>query len=139
MSVQWRKQVLPAGVISYRGRDIRFTDSYLSGLVSAFKGRAVDCVPFVLFPDGAHTNDPQWFRGEVTGLEVVPDGLDALITVDDETSGVISADPGLGAAPQIIEDYRRADGEEFPAVVRHVLGTRKPMITGLRVWQRLTG
>jgi len=49
----WRKRILPVGSISYQGRTLNFTRSYLQGLVSAWQKRAYDSVPFQLGPGRA--------------------------------------------------------------------------------------
>ena len=41
----WRKRILPIGEISYQGRTLHFTRSYLAGLVRAWQDRAYDQVP----------------------------------------------------------------------------------------------
>ena len=132
----WRVQVLPLGKISYRDRELDFTREYLAGLIRAFDERAFEVVPFVLAGEnGEHTSDPARWRGEVRGLEMAPDGLDAVVAVTEDGGEALRRDPGLGAAPRIIESYRCADGRTFPAAIQHVLGTRHPVITGLRPWQ----
>ena len=132
----WRVQVLPLGKISYRDRELDFSREYLGDLVRAFDEGAFDVVPFVLaVANGLHTSDPARQRGEVRGLEMAPDGLDAVVAVTEEGGEVLRRDPGLGAAPRIVEGYRCADGRTFPAAIQHVLGTQHPMITGLRPWQ----
>lgn len=132
----WRVQVLPLGTISYRDRELDFTSEYLADLVRAFDDGAFDVVPFVLAgEDGQHTNDPARWRGEVRGLEMVPDGLDAVVAVTADGGEVLRRTPALRAAPRIIEDYRGTDGRTFPAVIQHILGTSHPVITGLRPWQ----
>ena len=132
----WRVQVLPLGKISYRDRELDFSREYLGDLVRAFDEGAFDVVPFVLADEsGEHTSDPARCRGEVIGLEMASDGLDAVVAVTGDGNEVLRRDPGLGAAPRIIEDYRRADGRTFPAAIQHVLRTQHPVIAGLRPWQ----
>lgn len=53
--------------------------------------------------DNAHTNDPARWRGEVCGLEVVSDGLDAVIDATPEGGEAIRTTPGLADAPRLIE------------------------------------
>jgi hypothetical protein len=133
----WRVQVLPAGTVSYKGRrTLDFTRGYREAIAEAFRAGAFDLVPFQLAEAGnAHTSDPARYRGEVTGLEVVEDGLDALIDATPEGDEAIRTTPGLAAAPRLIEDYRTSGGSTFPVVLQHVLGTTAPMITGLRGWR----
>ena len=132
----WRVQVLPHGKISYRDRELDFTSEYLADLIRAFDEDAFEVVPFVLAGQGGrYTSDPARWRGEVRGLELAPDRLDAVVTVTEDGADLLSDDPSLGAAPRIIEGYQRADGRSFAAAIQHVLGTRHPVITGLRPWQ----
>lgn len=135
----WRVQVLPSGPFTYKGsRTLDFTLGYREAIAGAFDGRAYDFVPFQLAEAGnAHTSDPARYRGEVCALEVVTDGLDALIAATPEGDEAIRTVPGLAAAPRLVEDYRTADGKAFPVALQHVLGTTAPMITGLRGWQEL--
>jgi hypothetical protein len=132
----WRKQLLPVGEIDYKGRKIAFTREYLGGLVKAFRDRAYDFVPFQL-ADAAntHTNDPERTRGQVTGLELTPDGLDVIVSTTPKGAAVLSENPALGISARIVEDYARSDGRHFPAAVQHVLGTLDPRIPGMRPWQ----
>jgi hypothetical protein len=133
----WRVQVLPLGPFSYRTRELDFTREYLEGIVAAFDGGAYDFVPFHLADSsGAGTSDPARYRGDVTALEVVSDGLDALIAATPEGDEAITTVPGPAAAPRLVENYRSSDGPAFPVAVQHVLGTTHPMITRLRPWKR---
>lgn len=134
----WRVQVLPLGTVSYGGRDLDFTREYLEHVVEAFDDGVFDCVPFQLAEaGGGHTSDPCRYRGDVRSLEVVADGLDAVIAATPEGDEAIRTAPGLAAAPRLIEGYRVADGRVFPVVLQHILGTARPVITGLRPWQML--
>jgi hypothetical protein len=133
----WRVQVLPFGAVDYRGISLDFTREYLEAIAEAFAA-ALDCVPFMLAEaDGAHTSDPDRYRGEIRSLEVVDDGLDAVIAATPEGDEAIRTTPGLAAAPRLIEGYRCADGRVFPVVMQHILGTTRPLITGLRSWREL--
>ena len=135
----WRVQVLPSGPFTYKGgRTLDFTREYLDDIAGAFGARALDFVPFQLAEsDNAHTSDPARYRGDVRALEVVSDGLDAVIEATPEGDEAIRTVPGLAAAPRLVEDYRATDGRAWPVVLHHVLGTTAPMITGLRGWQAL--
>jgi hypothetical protein len=134
----WRKQILPVGEISYKGRKIAFTPEYLAGLAKAFNARAFDQVPFQLAPgDNSHTNDPERFRGEVRGFEATDDGLDLILAATEDGDEVLRKNPALGVSARIVEDYHRADGAFFPAAIQHVLGTLDPRITGMRPWQAI--
>src|ERR1017187_10438196 len=132
----WRKQLLPLGEIAYKGRRIAFTREYLAGLVTAFRDKAYDVVPFQ-FADSAnsHSNAPEQRRGTVKDLELTDDGLDIIVAAGPEAAKHLTEYPDLGVSARITEDYDRADGKFFPAAIQHVLGTLDPRITGMRPWQ----
>jgi hypothetical protein len=128
----WRKQVLALGNVEWRGRTLSFTREYLAGLVSAFDARAFDFVPFQLAADVGYASlDPTLNAGEVIGLEVVPEGLDALIAV---SSAFAAEPPALDVAVRIIEQFACPDGRVFPAVISLVYGTGRS-IMNLRPWR----
>jgi hypothetical protein len=135
----WRVQVLPSGPVAYKGsRALDFTREYLDNIAEAFGARVFDFVPFQLAEnDNAHTSDPSRYRGEVRALEVVSDGLDAVIDATPEGDEAIRTSPDLAAAPRLVESYRTSCGRVFPVVLQHVLGTTAPMAAGLRGWQEL--
>lgn len=132
----FRKQVLRAGSINYKGRRLDFTPDYLDGLVQAFRDEAFDTVPLVFAPaDNAHTQDVDRIRGNVIGLERVGDRLDALVEFTDDRSAQLVRDhPKLGVSVRIEQPIERADGKTFPAAVQHVLATANPRITGMAPW-----
>lgn len=133
---RWRKQLLPLGSITYRGRKITFDRQYLSELVKSFKRQACPTVPFQLADaDNKHTNDPERRRGTVVDLELAPDGLDAIIELDDGGEEIVEKYPDLGVSARIYENYERSDGNFFKAALQHVLGTLDPHVTGMRPWQ----
>jgi hypothetical protein len=133
----WRKQVLRVGDIDYRGRTLSFTGQYLTDLADAFGAGAVDLVPFLI--SDTHTNDPACYSGHVRQMEVVGDGLEAVIEVSAAADGTLRSDPQLDSAPRIIESYCRADGTEFSAVIQQILATRQSILTGLQPWEPVSG
>lgn len=130
------KRLLPVGEIAYKGRTLKFTKDYLSGLVDAFKQRAYDQVPFQL-ADAAntHTNDPERTRGQITDMKLRDDGLWVGMDPTPEGRAVLTSNPGLGVSARIVEGYDRSDGKFFPRAIQHVLGTLDPRIPGLGGWQ----
>jgi hypothetical protein len=133
---QWVKKILPIGSIDYKGRQLRFDRSYLSGLVNAFRSRAYDQVPLQLADaSNSHTNDPERTAGEITDLELRDDGLYALAHVTERGERVLAENPRLGVSARIVEQYARSDGKFFPAAVQHVLATLDPRVPGLGAWQ----
>lgn len=134
----WRKQLLPLGEITYKGRRISFSREYLADLVKAFADKAYDVVPFQFADkDNSHTNKPEDRRGTVRGLELTDDGLDIIVAAGPQASEHLAEYPDLGVSARIVEDYDRADGKFFPAAIQHVLGTLDPRITGMRPWQAI--
>lgn len=134
----WRKKLLPVGEIDYKGRTLRFTRDYLGQVVDAFNKRAYDQVPFQLADaQNTHTNDPERTRGEITGMELAPDGLYVTAQVTPDGEKVLEANPRLGVSARIVEDYARSDGQFFKSAVQHVLGTLDPRIPGLGAWEAI--
>lgn len=134
----WRKRVLPVGEISYQGRTLKFTPSYLAGLASAFKDKAYDQVSFQL-ADAAntHTNDPERHRGTIVDVQAEPDGLWMYLNPTERGERVLKENPYLGVSARIVEQYQRADGKFYPAAIQHVLGTLDPRIPGLGAWEAI--
>jgi hypothetical protein len=133
---KWRKKLLPVGQISYKGRTLQFTPGYLNGLVQAFNERAYDQVPFQLAGDeNKHTNDVERFGGQITGMDLQPDGLYIDVAPTERGKAVLTANPGCGVSARIVEAYDRSDGKFFPKAIQHVLATLDPRIPGLGTWQ----
>jgi len=132
----WRKKVLPVDEVAYKGRILKFTPKYLSSIAAAYADGAYSQVPFQL-ADAAntHTNDPERFRGEVTGVQVEADGLYMTVKTTPKGSQVLAENPRLGVSARIVEGYDRSDGKFYPAAVQHVLGTLDPRIPNLGAWE----
>jgi hypothetical protein len=132
----WRKRLLPVGTVDYKGRTLRFDRDYLEDLAKSFRSGAYDQVPFQL-ADAAntHTNDPERFRGEITGMDVADDGLYVTVRTTDAGNALLTANPRLGVSARIVEDYGRSDGRHFEAAIQHVLGTLDPRIPALGEWE----
>lgn len=134
----FRKQVLPLGSITYKGRRLDFTRPYLERLVQNFKQGAYAQVPFLLATDdNRHTMDPDRFRGEVKGLELADDGLDAVVELSDEGAKIIRDNPRLGVSARLVEQAGEAGPSAVPAI-QHVLGTLDPRVTGMRDWEAIS-
>lgn len=134
----WRKRVLPVGDVEYKGRLLHFTRDYLGRLVSAFKDRAYDQVPFQLADHAnTHTNDPERTRGEITAMELGDDGLWITAELTPEGEKVLKDNPRLGVSARIVEGYDRSDGKHFGEAIQHVLGTLDPRIPGLGAWEAI--
>jgi hypothetical protein len=132
---RWWKRLLPVGDITYKGRTLSFTRDYLAGLASAFSDQAYDQVPFQLAgDDNKHTNDVERFGGEISAMEVRPDGLYIGVDPTERGAQVLRDNPKLGVSARIVEAYDRADGKFFPKAIQHVLATLDPRVPGLGKW-----
>jgi hypothetical protein len=132
----YRKQVLRSGPLHYRGGTFDVTDAYLDSVVAAFDAKAIPRVPFQLADaSNTHTEDPLRRFGTVTALHRTPDGLDAVIELDDEAARLVDNDPEFGVSVLIKHDRTTGEGAKFPAVLAHVLGTTDPVLTQLAPWQ----
>lgn len=133
----YRKQILPKTSIHYAGRTLTFDDAYLTDLATSFQAGAYDQVPFVLADPNtnAHNMNPENFRGEVKGLEVLDDGLYAVVDFSEQGAALVDQNPNLGVSARIIEGLAKSDGRQFPRAIQHVLGTFDPKVTGLKSWE----
>lgn len=132
----FRKQILPIGSITYKGRKITFDRAFLTELKESYDKQAYDQVPLVLANDAnAHNMDPERFRGEVTGLEVTNKGLEAIIRTTREGARLIKANPRLGVSARILHNIEKADGRVFGKALNHVLATMDPKVTKMSPWQ----
>jgi hypothetical protein len=137
-STLFRKQILPLGTITYKGRKIAFDKKYLTDLAASFQANAFDQVPFQLADaDNRHTMDPERFRGEVKGVELTDKGLTALVELTPDAAELVRKNPKLGVSARIIEGYDRSDGQKFPHALHHVLGTLDPKVVGMKPWQEV--
>lgn len=134
----FRKQILKRGTIKYKGKSIPFDDALLSRLAKNFKRGAFDQVPFQFANDkNEHNEDPERFRGELTGVELTQDGLDGIFTLTSKAIKVIKDNPRLGVSARIVSGIEHADGRKFGPSIRHVLATMNPRVTGMRPWQAM--
>jgi hypothetical protein len=138
----WRKQVLPVDEsITYTDgtgakRTLAFDAGYLAKMVQAFNDGAYDTVKFqIADAKNTHTEDPERARGTVRALELTADGLDMIVDLTDDGAKLIGDNPDLPVSARIVEDLARADGQQFPVAIKHVLGTLDPRINGMSPWQ----
>lgn len=133
---RFRKQILPMRTINYKGNDITFDRPFLQELVRSFKARAYDQVPFVLADgENRHNESPENFRGYIADLVLTSDGLDAVLDLSKAGAKLVQENPTLGVSARILQDPPRSDGRRFGKVLRHVLATMDPRVTGMRPWQ----
>lgn len=136
---RYRKQILPKRTITYKGRTVRFDEPFFKSVIASFNDRAVEQVPWqIADASNNHNNDPERTRGEVVGLEMSADGLDAILDVSEEGEKLLLANPKLGVSARIELNAERAnDGKVFPHVIQHVLGTVNPRVVGMRPWEKV--
>jgi len=135
----FRKQLLPNGSITYKGRKVDFDEKYRRDLARAFEEGAFDQVPFLLADkDNAHTMDPERFRGDVLGIECAADGLYVTMDLTPDAAELVRKNPKLGVSARIIEGLEHADGRTFDRAVQHVLGTLDPRVTGMKPWEEVS-
>lgn len=134
----WRKQVLKQGTIHYRGGTFDASPEYLDEVVAAFQDNAIGSVPFVFVDDtGAHSESPRHRKGNVVGLERTPDGIDAILSLDDDANELVAKDKKFGVSVLIKHDRTTGGGKRYPAVLAHVAGTYDPVINDLGDWEEL--
>lgn len=139
----FRKQILKAGQLDYPTKDGRtrrlvFDQAYFTDLATAFRDGAYDAVKAIMAPDSnAHTMDPERMRGDVVDLVPSEDGsgLDAIMTLSEETARLVEQHPDLGVSARITEGRTRGDGKAWPRAIQHVLLTLDPRVTGLKPWK----
>lgn len=138
---RYRKQLVPTGTVEKGGRKLNFTvkgeakgpDSIdLAEVAKNFTAGAMDQVPFLLANEkNEHHADPEKMRGEVTALEVQPDGLYGIVELSDDGAELVSKNPKLGVSVRIGQD--RPQGN----VLEHVLGTLDPVAQGMKPWEAI--
>ncbi len=134
---RYRKQVIRVGDLHYRGGKFPITDAYLDDVVKAFDSRAVPSVPFQLADHAnRHTEDPERRRGTIMALHRTPDGLDAVIELNDAGARIVDEHPDFGVSVLIEHGRTTGEGRSFPAVLKHVLGTTDPVLTSLEPWRQ---
>lgn len=134
---RFRKQILPLGSITYKGRRITFDKAYLTDLSRAFKAGVYDQVPFILANEkNEHHEDPRLFEGAITDLVMAEDGLDAELELTPEGAALVEKNPKLGVSARIVEGLERG-GRVVPRAIRHVLATMDPRVQGMRPWAAL--
>jgi hypothetical protein len=135
----FRKQILRKGVIDYKGTKLNFDEAYLSKVLEAFNDGAYDQVAFQLADEkNSHTMDPERFRGEVKGLELTADGIDAIIATTESGAKVLQDNPNLGVSARLVQDLSHADGRHYTVALNHVLGTLDPRVTKMKPWEEIS-
>lgn len=135
----WKKQILPARTVKYKGRDLNFDRKYFTELSRSFKRRAFDQVA-IQIADGKnqHNNDPRNFGGDLVDLAVEDDGLYGIFRPAGDGAEVLEKNPKIGVSARILEGYQRSDGAHFGKALQHVLLTVDPHINGLKPWEKVT-
>lgn len=135
----WRKEILKAGTIHYRGGKFEATPAYLDSVLAAYKDGAIASVPFTFVDDrGAHVESPERRKGNIVGLERnATGGLDAILALDDDADALVRKDKKFGVSVLIKHDRTTGGGKHYPAVLAHVAGTYDPVINNLGDWEEI--
>lgn len=134
----WRKEVLRAGTLHYRGDKIQITPQYLDEIVAAFREGAIGSVPFT-FVDGKgeHAESPELRKGAILGLERAGDSLKATIALDPDADALVDRDRRFGVSVLVKHNRTTGGGKHYPAVLAHVAGTYDPVINDLGDWEEI--
>lgn len=139
----FRKQIAPLGQVNYRDRtgvdrSVNFDQAYFQKVIDAYKRGAMDQVPIQLAAPGTnkHNMDVDKFAGDVVGLEITDQGLEAIVSATDKGAAMIRDNPKLGASVAILENETRG-GKTWPALLQHVLLTLDPVAKGMQPWKEV--
>lgn len=134
----WRKEILKAGPIHYKGGKFDATPAYLDSVLAAYQDGAIGSVPFTFVDDkGAHVEAPERRKGNIVGLERTATGLDAILALDDDADELVRKDRKFGVSVLIKHDRTTGGGKHYPAVLAHVAGTYDPVINNLGDWEEI--
>jgi hypothetical protein len=135
----FRKQLLPKKEITYKGKKIRFNDEYMQTVLDAFQRGAYDMVPAQLADkDNTHTDDVTRLGGEIKGLELNADGLDAIIELSEDAAKIVDASNlKLGVSGKFVHGFKPGDGRDFPIALKHVLLTTDARMGGMKPWEEV--
>lgn len=139
----WKKQILPAGVRTYKGQTLDFAKINPS-IVKAWEEGARDSIPFVLaLPDNKHPERGQeleTLEGDLEKMELAKDGsLYGYFDLSNspKVQDLIAKSNGkLGVSGRIEVDYEREDvGKKWDYALSHVCGTTGAHIKGMKPWE----
>lgn len=130
----FRKQILRRGTLKYpgvSGGKIVVDDTFLTTMLGNYEAGVCPIVQVPLADkDNHHTEAPERNIGEVVGLEITPEGLDAIVDIrkhGDDVGKTI-----LGASAQFAMDYTDTKtGEKVGPTLLHVCATNRPFVTDL--------
>jgi len=133
----WRKQILAFGVwVHPENKETKFeiTPEVADQIINNFKEGVPVEAPVVL----THTDNPKMKVGGVKEFIKTDEGLDAVLTVDDEdmNSNIESSDKAPGVSCWLDLEYKnKQTNEDVGAVVKHVALVNHPYIEGLSGFQ----
>lgn len=143
------KQLIPMNYkLDYKGRKLNFDEDYLRNIKKAFEENALgQQTAFQLANDDnehdtvvdratGRNYDPQRFRGEVEKLAINSRGLFGRFKLNKDGTQLIDNNKGLGVSVSLRENYPSHNGQKYPVVMRHVLGTLDPKIRSMGDWQK---
>jgi hypothetical protein len=143
------KQLIPMNYsLDYKGRKLKFDETYLRNIKKAFEENALgQQTAFQLANDdnehdtaedraaGRHF-DPKRYNGEVSRLAINNRGLFGRFKLTKEGTKLIDDNKKLGVSVSLRENYPSHNGQTYPVVMRHVLGTLDPKIRNMDAWQK---
>lgn len=133
----WAKKLLPFGKIKLPdGRELNVDADYCRPIMSAFSAGAHDQVALQMADTkNTHTDDPERFRGEVTGLELKDDGLYGTIKTTGKGTETVKDNPKLGVSVRVLDGFEDHEGRRFKRTLHHVLATLSPRVQRMGSWQ----
>jgi hypothetical protein len=144
MSPLWRKHILPFGTLEYgKGdyshppRKLNFTPDYLAEIVASFNAKARELVAFTAeAAGGGLINDPERISGVVRNIEIVDDGVDAIIEVNATVDALLAKNTNEAVGVRLVENYYNDTQKiTYRVVLAGVYFARSPLLT-LRPWVR---
>lgn len=143
------KQLIPMNYnLNYKGRQLKFDESYLRNIKKAFEEDALgEQTAFQLANDGnehdteddkraGRNYDPERYRGAVQNLAINSRGLFGKFKLTGDGAKTINENKKLGVSVSLRENFESDNGKKYPVVMRHVLGTLDPKIRRMGAWQK---
>lgn len=143
------KQLIPMNYsLDYKGRKLKFDEPYLRNIKKAFEENALgqqtafqlanDDNEHDTAEDKAKGNfyDPKRYNGEVSRLAINNRGLFGRFKLTKDGTKLIDDNKKLGVSVSLRENFPSHNGQTYPVVMRHVLGTLDPKIRNMGDWQK---
>jgi hypothetical protein len=140
----YKKVILRNAVVTNtKGQKVRLDGEFMKALKRNFEDVTAsgEYVPLQFVKDdNKHTDDPRYYGGEITKLELDdeqnPTCLTATFKLGDEAKKVVDAQPKVGVS--IGANYFTAsDGRPVNPILRHVALAHKVKVKGMGAWQKM--